>query len=190
VLFRKRVSALYKKEMVEIFNTMSEYLPAKPLAILDIGAGMGGIDLVLYHHYNNKPNLYLLDKDGVSEKINAGFNKTAEDFSHYNSFAHAKLFLTDNNVPADHIHTINISSEAFPTEQKFDLVISLLSWGFHYPISTYVQEVYDSLQSGGSLIIDVRKDTDGISELTKMFNSTPETIYEENKFVRVAVRKK
>jgi len=56
-------------------------------------------------------------------------------------------------------------------------------------MSTYIQEVYDSLQHGGSLIVDVRKGTDGIATIEKVFADTPKIIYEEGKFVRVAIKK-
>jgi len=124
---RARLSRLYREDMLAIFETMSEYLPSNPRAILDIGAGMGGIDLVLYKHFNSQPSLFLLDKDGVSQKLNAGFNPKAEDFSYYNSFTHSKLFLIEKGVLEKHLNTIDINKENFPTEQKFDLVVSLLS---------------------------------------------------------------
>lgn len=41
-----------------------------------------------------------------------------------------------------------------------DLVISLVSWGFHFPVSTYLDQVHDLLREGGRLILDLRKRKD------------------------------
>jgi len=43
-----------------------------------------------------------------------------------------------------------------------DVVISLISWGFHYPVETCLDRVHEMLNPGGRLILDVRKQTGGV----------------------------
>ncbi len=48
---------------------------------------------------------------------------------------------------------------------KVDAIISLLSWGHHYPVSTYIELAKRSLPVGGLLILDLRRAKDGEAEL-------------------------
>jgi len=51
-----------------------------------------------------------------------------------------------------------------------DLIISMKSWGFHYPISTYLELARNSLNKGGRIITDLRKNTGQIEVLAKWFH--------------------
>ena len=42
----KKINTKHKNEMITILKTVANYLPKDPQAILDIGSGFGGIDLV------------------------------------------------------------------------------------------------------------------------------------------------
>ena len=185
---KKRVEELHKDEMNDILDTIQAYLPSSPSATLDIGAGLGGIDLTLYHHFDSSPTLYLLDKEGVSPTRHGGYHVSAKDFPHYHSFQCTRSFLEDNGVPAEKIKTIDISTSPFPAE-NFDLVMSLLSWGFHFSVDTYIDDVYRQLNKGGRLIIDIRKGTDGIEVLGRIFGTTPTVLHTGRDFVRVGVEK-
>ena len=189
LLNKKRIEELQKNEMCEILDTIRTYLPSAPSAMLDIGAGLGAIDLTLYHHFDSNPTLYLLDKEGVSPTRHGGYHVSAKDFPHYHSFQCTRNFLEANGVPADKIKTIDIATSSFPTE-KFDLVVSLLSWGFHFSVDTYIQDVYKQLKKGGRLIIDIRKGTDGIETLSGIFGTTPKVLHTGRDFIRVGVEKK
>ena len=72
--------------------------------------------------------------------------------------------------------------------ERFDLVLSLLSWGLHYPISTYLGEVHVALSKRGVSIVDVRLKSDGESELRRAFREV-ELIAEGNKYRRVVARR-
>jgi hypothetical protein len=37
-----------------------------------------------------------------------------------------------------------------------DLVLSTISWGFHYPLSTHLPQVAAKLRPGGRIIVDLR----------------------------------
>ena len=69
-----------------------------------------------------------------------------------------------------------------------ELVISLISWGFHYPIQTYLDQVFALLAKGGTMIIDVRKQTEGLDMLGKRFAKV-DVILEKSKYWRVLASK-
>ena len=51
-----------------------------------------------------------------------------------------------------------------------DVVISIISWGFHYPVSTYLEDVHEALVPGGVAILDIRNGTDGVAALRRRFH--------------------
>lgn len=177
--------ASYAEDLNKTFNSFRAMLPQadKPetIKILDIGCGMGGIDVLLSAHYQNAAKIILLDKNGCSEKINAGFHARAEDFAHYHDFAAAISLLELNNVPRETLKTVDITTEKFP-QSKFNIVISLLSWGFHYPIDTYTPKV----AKGGVIIADIRHETDGQKKLAEY--GELHVVHEAKKFRRVVVQ--
>ena len=143
----------YGEELRHTFATFSHLLPAKARRVLDIGCGMAGIDALLSEHYGHDVDLYLADRQGESPKIRLGFSRAA---SHYHDFVSALDLLSANAVRIDQVHPINVDQDKFPSE-PFDVVISLLSWGFHYPIDDYAPRI----ASGGVIIADIRMGTNG-----------------------------
>ena len=166
----------YGEELARTFETFRGFLPATADRVLDIGSGLAGIDVLLWRHYRGV-ELHLLDKAGVSPEINAGFNARAEDFAHYNDFGLARELLSANGVEANVI-CHDIRHDPFP-EDRFDVVVSLLSWGFHYPIATYTP------RCRGVMVVDVRKGTDGEARLAEFGKTT--VVFEAGKFRRVVV---
>ncbi len=174
--------ASYSAELLQTYNGFASYLPQIDAPkVLDIGCGMAGIDVLLDRHYQCSAKFSLLDKQGASEKINAGFNNRAEDFAHYHDFGAALSLLKENGVSVDGIRCIDIASQKFP-RGTFDIVISLLSWGFHYPIATYLPKV----QKGGVIIADIRRDTDGEKQLAKY--GSLRVVHDAKKYRRVVVQ--
>jgi hypothetical protein len=171
------IRAEYGREIEATFATFRDYLPETADNILDIGSGMAGIDVLLGGHYP-EATLHLLDKSGVSPRINAGFNERAEDFAHYNDFDAAKELLSENGIH-NPVVCHDMHRDPFP-DQVFDVVISLLSWGFHYPVNTYAPRCF------GVMVVDVRRDTGGEQALTRFGEVS--VLHEAQKFRRVLVR--
>ena len=71
---------------------------------------------------------------------------------------------------------------------SIDVIISTISWGFHYPIKLYIESVHNLLRSDGVLIVDIRKDRGGIDELIKLFEVI--VINDNRKFQTVKCIKK
>ena len=190
LLLSNRAKKLFSADMeVEYFN-LKEYLPERPENILDIGCGVAGIDVMLTRHYGKegkKVNFYLLDKTELNKKVFYGLEKTA---AYYNSLDIARDFLIANGVSNENIHTQEVTGDPVFPGKQFDLVISLISWGFHYPVETYLEEVYGLLKPGGKLIIDVRKGSGGEKFIEDKFGSKPVVIRDAQKHQRFLIEKK
>lgn len=168
----------YGEEIARTFDTFHQHLPAAADHVLDIGSGMAGIDVLLGLRYLGA-TLHLLDKQGVSARINAGFNARSEDFAHYNDFVAATELLRGNGVENEIVIHDAARSQRVP-DLMFDVIVSLLSWGFHYPIATYAP------RCRGVMVVDVRKQTDGECALREYGSVT--VIHEAKKYRRVVVR--
>ena len=158
----------YGYEILGTYEKIKPFLPEQPetgrISILDIGSGMGTIDVFLSRHYDHKAKITLLDRIGDQlTNIVYGYIPCGKEVSPYNNFDLAKSLLELNGVPTKNIVTHDIDSKPFP-RAKYDLVISLLSWGFHYPISTYTPH----LKENGVIIVDVRKGSDSEKDITKL----------------------
>ncbi len=53
------------------FNEIKQWLPKKCEAVLDIGCGLAGIDVLLSRHYG-APRLYLADQNKTDKDIHYG----------------------------------------------------------------------------------------------------------------------
>jgi SAM-dependent methyltransferase len=183
-LFKNRIKRLFSEDMEREYENIREHLPERPRSILDIGCGVAGIDIMLARHYAEKgiyPDLYLLDKSELDDKVYYGIEKVA---SYYNSLDVARGLLEANGAKPDKIHSQEVTGAPVFPGVDFDLVISLISWGFHYPVSTYLDEVHKRLRPGGRLIIDIRKGQGGEQLVEGKFGSI-KIIGEFQKHVRV-----
>lgn len=185
VFFSEKIKESYSKEMEREFLTIKPFISKNTHYILDIGCGVAGYDYYLYNHTGAE--IFLLDKTETQSNIYYGFEKKG---AYYNSLGIARLLLEQNGVPAQMIHTQEVTNkvEINHPESGFDLVVSLISWGFHYPVSTYVKMVYDVLKPGGLLIIDIRTNTRGKNELSEFFDL--KIISDFKKYQRYLCKKK
>lgn len=123
---RNRGSADFPKSLADDYRLIERYLPEKATRIIDIGCGMAGIDVLLKRRYPDA-ELWLLDGDGDDPRD--GWNETLGAFS---SRDEANKLLEANGLQADRWLDIGTKEHL-----QADLIISLASWGYHYPISTY-----------------------------------------------------
>lgn len=121
----------YRQSLVDDYKMILPFLPEKVDRILDIGCGLAGIDVLLRRHYP-EAELWLLDGDG--DEPRAGWNPFG--LGAFSSRAAAEEMLlanwTGENVAAP--HWVDVGTKEVLSA---DLVISLASWGYHYPLSTY-----------------------------------------------------
>lgn len=143
----------YSNHISSDYDEIKAYLPESCHSIVDIGCGAAGIDIFLYHHYEN-PHIHLFDKTQVSDKVYYGFRNEG---AFYNSLDIAKKVLVDNDVSSEFIHIHSVDDNKLDlNDNSVDFVISLFSWCFHYPVETYIHEVKRILKDDGIVIVDVR----------------------------------
>lgn len=133
----------YERSLVFDAETIRPYLPRPFRSVLDIGGGLGGIDVMLAKRF---PGLAVTIVDGVDDE--------PEVTSHAKTFSNARVahdFLTRNGVYDARYH----GPDEFP-DQQFDLVLSRRSWCFHYAPEVYLAKLKPCLRPGTILILDVR----------------------------------
>ena len=186
-IFSSGIKSLYKDDMRREYLSIKDYLPETCSSILDIGCGVAGIDVFLRDHYEEKhPEFYLLDKTHIEKFI---WYDLETKGAFYNSLDITKKMLIRNDIPEKFIHLVDTTdNNDINIDCKIDLVISLLSWGFHYPVEAYLEKVYELLSEDGILILDVRKNTNGIDALDSVFSKI-DVILDQIKHQRILVSK-
>ena len=152
----RHYNALMKKE----FDTIEPHLPPRIRNVLDIGGGLGGVDVFLNRSQPEGPAFHLLDRNRVDPVMRYGYRDTTEA---YNSFAVAQAYLTTAGIAPEQIsfYDADVKEELeqlMALDVRFDLILSLKSWCFHYPVETYLALVRKLLARDGVLIVDVRRD--------------------------------
>ncbi|CAK0778934.1 putative Methyltransf_11 domain-containing protein [Azospirillaceae bacterium] len=183
----KKIADLYYKAMQEEFDILRPHLPKTCNHFIDVGCGLAGIDALIYSHYQNAgPNVTLVDKTGTS-KIYYGYKTEA---SYYNDLGLSVDFLISNGIEPSKITAINIDQAPFPTKQA-DFVLSLMSWGYHYPVETYLNAAFDVLTPGGLLFLDLREN-DQLSQVQKTIRDVfgdIKIIAQTNKIIKIMAQK-
>ena len=151
------LEASYNKWIQKYINNISPYLPTEINSITDIGAGIGGIALTLHKQYNCLINIIEKNK-WEKDKALIAYHNTHKEFGGYNSFAVNEEMWKINKGNKSKLNLINADDILnnivdFPTS---DIIISTLSWGFHYPVDTYWKK---AKEKGKLLILDCRKGT-------------------------------
>ena len=166
---RKKVKHLLNEDMQSEYEDIRPSLPDRARNILDIGCGVGAIDVLLYRHFRGRDDvqIYLLDKSRVESRVSYGFHRE-EIF--YGSLDVTRSVLTENGIPTENIHLREATEDhRIDVPGELDLVLSLASWGFHYPVSVYLDRVYSLLRPGGRAIVDIRRGSGGERELRQKF---------------------
>ena len=141
---------------------------------MDIGCGLGIINIHLNKIYENKPNFFLLDKNKIDKKIKYGFSYNYEG---YNDLNETKNLLLDNNIENNFINLFDVEKPILINE-KIDLIISLKSMGYHYPLEVYLELFRKCCKPSSTFIFDVSESYFDESLLTKHFE-TIEVIHQE-----------
>lgn len=152
------------------YQMIKDLLPEKADSILDIGCGLGFIDIALNNHYSGKSNLYLLDKTNFINEDTPirGFNK---EYVFYNSMESTKENLLNNGVEDDKINCYEVSEDSINelSKNRYDIIISLLSCGWHYSIEKYVDLIKNTLSDDGIFIVDIRHNTEQLEYAKENF---------------------
>ena len=142
------------------FAVLEKYIGDRPVRkMMDIGCGHALISVLFWQRYNC--DIHLVD----IEQSDSTHHDYRDSGSGYASLAAAKAFLVFNGVPENRITITNPENEPLESSE-LDLILSVFSAGFHYPISTYTEFAIKSLKPGGMLIFDARDETGQEAMLT------------------------
>ena len=161
---------LFKSEI----DTFKDFLPKTCDNIMDIGCGLGIINILLNKFYNNKTSFYLLDKNRIDKKIKYGFSSNYES---YNDLNETKRILLENNISESSLFLFDVEKD-IQIDSKIDLVISLKSMGYHYPFETYLELFKKISNQNTTFIFDVSEGYYNYDTFKKYFENTS-IIYEE-----------
>lgn len=136
------VKRRYAAHVAEDFAGMEPHLPPvdRVRTILEVGCGMAALQVFMKQRYPDA-RLELLDGDTVTKEGGGGYDNKPDV---YNSRKHTELLLGANGVAVARWHELNTKELL-----EADLIISMASWGYHYPLSTY--------RAKGFAIIDLRR---------------------------------
>jgi SAM-dependent methyltransferase len=172
ILRKRQIKCDFNSLMFLEYRSIRDYLPSNARNVLDIGCGIAAIDIFIDRHYKSSKDLlfHLLDKTQIDDNLLYGFNQSG---AFYNSLDMAKHLLMENGIEPGRIKLYEVSNDAKPDiNQEFDIVISLISWGFHYPVDVYLDQVYQLMRHDGHLILDIRRDTNGEDKIRKYWRIT------------------
>lgn len=148
---RARWHEEYERDIYRTYEEIRPHLPAICWGVLDIGSGLGGIDVLISRHYGDQPFVNLLDGEDDPPEM----RKHRETF---NSMKIARDFLVKNGVRSDRFGYYTPRARDFT--KPYDLVVSFGSWCFHYEPDVYLPTLLagGGLHMDSILIVDVRND--------------------------------
>jgi SAM-dependent methyltransferase len=149
------LNSMTEKDFKLCLPFLDETLP-KNSKILDIGCGLGMFDVFLSKKYENS-TIYLQDKSDTIDMANRKYNGFNQKYYYYNNLELLTEFISSNSIKN---YKIVDGEELFNVNENFDLIMSLLSCGWHYSLTTYLDYIKNHLTDTGKLIIDVRNDTE------------------------------
>lgn len=159
----------YENPAEAYFNgrVASDWINIKPLIprledganVLDIGSGIGGINILIGQRYGAGTHITLVDKSDRqgSSVIEEGVKLVSE------------------NAPGTTVRGLEPGSPEI-LDRQYDLIISMRGLAYMFPYSFYAEEIKSQLKMGGILILDVAKRQDeGSSILEDRFGGSSYT---------------
>lgn len=169
----------YQRSLEAIFQNIRPVLPAGCGSVLDIGSGLGGIDILLSRHLGSSTHFCLLDGDNNDPEVKWSFQP-------HNSMSVAFDFLHKNGVT----NVSSVEPGRLDTREKgeFDLVVSFAAYGFHIHPGNYLEDLKKVTHSGTVIILEVRRSKeDWLRAFMEAFGA-PKVLERLQKCVRVAFR--
>lgn len=165
--------AAYRDKLKHQFESIQPFLPARCRSVIDVGSGLGGIDVYLSHYFGVGCQIHLLDGD------NGRMQASSHDVPH-NSMGVALAFQKANGV--DGVSALPLASIV---SVSADLVISFAAWCFHIPPDEHLAFVASCCHPGTVIILDVRRGKPEWEEQLERRFDFVAVIAEERKFRRM-----
>lgn len=173
----ERWKAAYVASLDAIYANIAPVLPHQCGSILDVGSGLGGIDIHLSHHYGNEAHVCLLDGDNNDPEVKWSFEP-------HNSMSMAFDFLHKNGVT----DLSSVGPGRLDTRRKgeFDLVVSFAAYGFHIHPGNYLEDLKKVTHDETVVILEVRRTKEEwLRAFVEAFGQ-PKVLEREKKYVRLA----
>lgn len=138
--------------------------------IVDIGAGSSLVDLALASLFLDKNFKFIL-VDGGNDDINK-LNKTFTHYNEhgydtYNNWSFVKRVIELNKLPLKNFTFVHPNDFK---ECSADVIMSFSSWGWHYPLSTYLDIANAGLKKNGYISFQPLLNADyAVDKLNDMF---------------------
>ena len=158
---------IISSEIEKEFNLFKNHIPKNIKTVMDIGCGLGLINILLNNNFKNINEFYLLDKNIIDHKIKYGFSINYES---YNNLLATKKTLELNNIDENKINLIDVNKNYHIKEKSIDVVISLVSMGYHYPISNYVDLLKKTCTKKTIFIFDIATEYQDLELIKNLFN--------------------
>jgi len=163
-----KINYKLNNEFESEFKQLIKYLPNKVENVADIGCGLGIINILINNHFNKKIYFTLIDSDQIERKVSYGFHPKGQ---FYNSFKLTSDLLIGNGIKKERLNLVDVDNKN-KLKTKFDLVISLLSMGYHYPITQYLKFFIKNTHKETIFIFDIANEHTKFEEISKIFVST------------------
>ena len=133
----KQIGSKYYEAMQSEFLTFKEYIDFnEDEHFLSIGGGLGGLELIINENLQNK-NYHFIERNFVSKKVVYGWSGKVNNEA-YNDLNIQRNFLEINGMKPSQINIFDYDKDKLP-DQKFDVIISLLSLDYHYDFEIYIE---------------------------------------------------
>ena len=133
----KQIGTKYYEAMQSEFLTFKEYIDFnEDEHFLSIGGGLGGLELIINENLQNK-NYHFIERNFVSKKVVYGWSGKVNNEA-YNDLNIQRNFLEINGMKPSQINIFDYDKDKLP-DQKFDVIISLLSLDYHYDFEIYIE---------------------------------------------------
>lgn len=159
---------------------------ANPTSLLDIGCGLAIADAIFSRYFNLK-EIHLLDGDGTAPRSDGWHPEGMAAWTDVNM---AAQIVRMNGSRRTTVYP-HVARPDFKPAFKVDMVMSLKSWGHHYPIPIYRDLAAQVCNPGGLLILDCWDQEQASKELEIAGFRFVQEINPRNdaKGVRIALRK-
>ena len=133
----KQIGSKYYEAMQSEFLTLKEYIDFnEDKHFLSIGGGLGGLELIINENLQDK-NYHFIERNFVSKKVVYGWSGKVNNEA-YNDLNIQRSFLEINGMKPSQINIFDYDKDKLP-DQKFDVIISLLSLDYHYDFEIYIE---------------------------------------------------
>ena len=170
----EQIGIRYYAAMHKEFLTFQNFINSdQDQLFLSIGGGLGGLELIINQNIPSK-KYYFIERNFISKKVKYGWGGTINNEA-YNDLEIQKRFLENNGMQNSQINIFDYDKDKLP-EQKFDVVISLLSLDYHYDFEIYAEYLKKIAKPNTRIIFDtIRPDY-----FLKVFKSVKILAIQEN----------